>query len=131
MPDTSTGAVILKIGAADLSAYCECQNVSINTSPVFGEGFVNVLGKNVREVIGNQIQLSASFGLLPQKVALDLRNACSAKSVTVEYKDPAHVSAVFERPSFSRNVDVEIGEDKQLWNCSVSMTCPLLRDDGL
>ena len=124
-------AVILKIGLVDLSDYCECQQVSITNSPVFSEGFVNVLGKTKRTVIGDQIQLSASFGLIPESVAKAIRNACSASSVTVEYKDPVPVTTVFERPTFSRNVDFEVGEDTQMWNCSVSMTCPLKRDDGL
>lgn len=124
-------AVILKIGSVDLSDYCECQQVSITNSPVFSDGFVNVLGRTRRTVIGDQIQLSASFGLIPESVAKAIRNACSASSVTVEYKDPVPVTTVFERPTFSRNVDFEVGEDTQMWNCSVSMTCPLKRDDGL
>ena len=126
-------AVILKIGNVDLSGITKQEGVRIRSSPVFGAEFTNVKGVKRRQVIGEQIDLSADFDLLPEATAAAVVAACSADTVTVQYKNPNNTVTVFERPLVeSVPVFAESEEDdaNSYWNLSLSMTCPL-KGDGL
>ena len=126
-------AVILKIGNVDLSGITKQEGVRIRSSPVFGAEFTNVKGVKRRQVIGEWIDLSADFDLLPEATAAAVVAACSADTVTVQYKNPNNTVTVFERPSVeSVPVFAESEEDdaNSYWNLSLSMTRPL-KGDGL
>ncbi|MCI7767858.1 MAG: hypothetical protein MSJ26_07785 [Oscillospiraceae bacterium] len=121
---------ILKIGGVDLSMITEQEGVQIRTSPVYDDEFTSVVGKKQRKVLGESVDISASFNHVPEDIAAQIVSACRNDSVTVEYKDPIVTSAVFDRPEYVSVPDFAASEDERYWNISVSMSCPL-KGDGL
>lgn len=123
-------AIILKIGNVDLSDVTEQEGVQIRSSPVFGEEFTNVKGIRRRKILGEQIDISASFDSLSEETAKKIAAVCNADSVTVDYLDPNAASADFERPSVIAAPEFEDSEGNLYWRLSISMTCPL-KGNGL
>ena len=123
-------ATIFKIGGVDLSMITEQEGVRIRTAPVYDDEFQSVKGKKRRKVLGESVDISASFNHVPEDIAAQIVSACRSDSVTVEYKDPIVTSAVFDRPEYESVPDFAASEDERYWNISVSMSCPL-KGDGL
>lgn len=123
-------AVILKIGSVDLSMITEQEGVQIRSSPVYDDEFTSVTGKKRRRLLGESVDISATFNHVPEDIAAQIVYVCKNDSVTVEYKDPIVSSAVFFRPEYVSVPDFAASEDERYWNISVSMSCPL-KGDGL
>ena len=123
-------AVILKIGGVDLSMITEQEGVRIRTVPVYGAEFTSITGKKQKKVLGESVDISASFNHVHEDMAAKIVSALKNDTVTVQYKDPIVSSAVFDRPEYESVPDYAASEDERYWNISVSMSCPL-KGDGL
>lgn len=121
-------AILLKIGDVDLSGYTLQGQVKVNRTPVYAnQSFTNVKGVVRKRFLGWKIDISATFGDLPQAVVAQIMTACKS-DVSITYLDPNETTATFERPSVSSAVEWESDEDTQFWSVSLSATCPLLGD---
>lgn len=123
-------AVILKIGGVDLSMITEQEGVRIRTVPVYGAEFTSITGKKQKKVLGESVDISASFNHVHEDMAAQIVSALKNDEVTVEYKDPTVQTAVFDRPEYESVPDFAASENERYWNISVSMVCPL-KGDGL
>lgn len=119
---------ILKLGSVDISDYVEA-GYKINIEPVYGTSFVNMLGEEVAELIGQKVSISANLGELPTEIAKKVCNACDTDELTVSYATPVESSATFKRPKLTSELITE--SDGGLWDISLTMNTDVIRRDGL
>lgn len=119
-------ASVIRIGGVDMSEYAE--DVQVRTSPVFGAEFTNAKGKKRRNILGQQVDISAAFYDIPAGIAAALVQACSKDRVEVSCSYPINCNGEFERPSVNAEMSFLGSDGVRHWNISLSMTCPLMGD---
>lgn len=120
---------ILKIGNIDVSDHVET-GYQIQRTPVFDSStaFVNMLGQEVKDLIGYKIAVSANLGQLTATEATAICNACKADNITVTFGNPFAATAVFRTPSL--NVELT-NENPVEYDIALSMETDTISLDGL
>lgn len=121
-------SIILQIGSVDMSDYVEQSSVNISTAPVYsGVSFTNIFGQEIKEYLGERVNISASFDGIPEDVMLKINAACSLDTVSITYSDPDEQTVAFEHPSVNRAMSYTDGVTTY-WDMSLSAVCSLKSD---
>lgn len=120
---------ILKIGNLDVSAHVEA-GYSIQKTPVFdtSTAFTNMLGQEVKDLIGHKVSISANLGQLTATEATAVCTACSGDNITVTFGNPFTETATFRTPSLTMELTSESPEE---YDISISMETDTISLYGL
>lgn len=120
---------ILKIGNLDVSEHVE-MGYSITKTPVFdtSTAFTNMLGQEVKDLIGHKVSISANLGQLTAAEATAVCTACNGDNITVTFGNPFAETATFRTPTLTMELTSEFPEE---YDISLSMESDVISLYGL
>ena len=121
---------LLKIGTIDVSDYV-LDGYAVKTQPVYDSTtFTNMLGTEVKTLIGKTVAISANLGEVPDETAQKIFAVCETNSLSVTYASPVTYTATFKRPTVEAILVLDT-ETERLWDISISMETGTIALDGL